>query len=242
MIAAAKTQVEPGVYRQMPDAEYRAIDALSNSDLVAWAKGEQDKGIDPRNALLGTSAHGIILEPDVALQKIVCLEPKQKRSSYEGPEGMWVHTHSEYATLMGCYQSAKAHPAFSQIIAHARANRDMCELVVVFPCPHTGILRKSKLDMHTAKWLYDIKTTNSDPDSFKYSIVKFAYQVQAATYLQAAEYAGLGVEGFRFACMSKRKDKGNPCWIEDISDVLVIAGRQENERLMNLYSRYGAKQ
>ncbi|MDB4261667.1 PD-(D/E)XK nuclease-like domain-containing protein [bacterium] len=232
--------MNPGLYKSMEDSEYRAIDALSNSDLMAWAKGEGAGKINPRAALLGTGLHAKILEPDVAAAKIVGLEPKQRRSSYEGGEGMWVYTNSEYATLMGCYASAKQHPEMSQIITYAGGHRDHCELVVVWACPHTGVLRKAKLDMHTDEWLYDIKSTRSDHDSFKYSIVNFAYNVQGATYLQAAKHAGLELNGFRFACISKRDDMGYPCWIEQLDEMLAIAGAKENERLMTLYARYGA--
>lgn len=238
MSTLRNSTVEPGTYRSMPDAEYRAIDALSNSDLMAWANGEGAKKIDERNARVGTAAHAMVLEPEVAATKIVGLAPKQKRASYDGPDDMLVLSHSEYQTVEGCYESGLKHPQFSQIIKHAHANRDMCELAVVFTCPHTGILRKAKLDMHTDEWLYDIKTTQSDPDKFAASIANFAYHVQAATYLQASRAAGLELKGFRFAPMCKRKDMGYPCWIQEIDNDLLRAGWKENERLMGLYARY----
>lgn len=239
MIAAAKTKATPGVFHAMPDAEYRALDALSNSDLMAWAKGEAMGKIDERNARIGTAVHAKILEPEVAKAKIVGLAPKQKRASYEGPDDVWVFSYSEHQTVEGCYESALSHPDYSQIIKHAHANRNMCELAVVWECPHTGILRKALLDLHTDAWLYDIKTTQSDMDDFEKSIIKFFYHIQAATYLQASRAAGLELKGFRFAPICKRKDMGFPCWIQEIDESLLRAGWKDNELLMNLYARYG---
>ena len=245
MIAAAKTQVEPGVYRQMPDAEYRAIDALSNSDLVAWAKGEQDKGIDPRNAIFGTAFHGIVLEPEVAKQKLVCLEPKQKRASYDGPDDMWVLTNSEYAKLMGCYHTVSGnkaagiepHPQLGPLMKLARSSRGNCEVVVVWIDERSGIKCKAKIDQITDNAVYDWKTTNSEPDSFSYSIGAFMYFVQAAHYLIGAKMCGVEVENFRFACVSKRKDKGHVGWIQEVSPDLMSAGIKTREILLGLYAK-----
>jgi len=239
MIATAKTQVEPGIYRSMPDHEYRAIDALSNSDLTAWAKGEQDKGIDPRNAVFGTASHGIVLEPEVARQKLVCLEPKQKRSSYEGPEDMWVLTNSDYQKLMGCFESMKAHPQGGKLLDYARDNRDRCEVALVWICPTTGLKMKAKVDLLSDEWLYDLKTTQSDPDSFGYAIAAYLYLVQAAHYLIGAKECGLDVKGFRFACQCKRKDKGYPFWIHEVTPELLSAGIKMREVLVSLYARFG---
>ena len=237
MIAAAKTKVEPGIYRSMPDHEYRAIDALSNSDLMAWAKGG-DSGIDPRNAIFGTAFHAIVLEPEVARAKLVCLEPKQKRSSYDGPEDNLVLTNSDYKKLMGCYQSVQEHDKLSKLMELARADRDKCEVVAVWQ-DETGLMCKAKIDQHTDSHLYDWKTTNSDPDSFGRSIGAFMYHVQAAHYMIGAKHCGIEVESFRFACASKRADKGHVCWLQEIDPDLMLAGIRTRSLFLNLYARYG---
>ena len=238
MIAAAKTKVEPGIYRSMPDHEYRAIDALSNSDLVEWARGEGARKIDPRAATFGSAFHMIVLEPEIAASKIVGLEPKQKRSSYEGPDDALVLTNSDYAKLMGCYQSVKTHPQLGELMKLARADRDRCELAVVWRDEQTGLLLKAKLDQHTDNWLWDWKTTNSCPDSFARSVGAFGYAMQAAGYLDGAKQSGIDVKGFRFACCSKRADKGHVCWVHELDEPWLVAGIQERRRLLTLYKRY----
>lgn len=239
MSTLGKTQVEPGVYREMPDAEYRAIDALSNSDLMAWAKGEGARAIDPRNAVFGTAFHAIVLEPEVAAVKLVGLEPKQKRSSYDGPEDAWVLTNSDYKKLMGCYQSVQEHEQLGKLMEMARADRSRCELSVVWVDELTGIKCKARIDQVTDNYVWDWKTTNSDPDGFGYSIGAFMYFVQAAHYLMGAKACGLGPDKFRFACASKRADKGHVCWVQDVETSLMCAGLKTREILMNLYAQHG---
>ena len=223
----------------MPDSEYRAIDALSNSDLMAWAKGEGARQIDPRNAVFGTAAHGIAFEPDVAAAKLVGLEPRQKRSSYDGPDDMWVLTRSDYDKLMGCYNSMKDHPRGGKLLEYARANRDRCEVVLVWIDPATGIKMKAKIDCETDDWVYDLKTSQSDPDSFEYAIAAYLYSVQAAHYLVGAKECGLTASGFRFAVQCKRKDKGYPFWIQDVSPEMISSGLKVREILLGLYVKYG---
>ena len=237
MIAAAKTQVEPGIYRSMPDAEYRAIDALSNSDLVAWAKGEQDKEPDAKALILGTAFHAKVLEPDVAERKIVILKERQTRKSYDGPDGMWVLNNSQGKTLDACYESATKHPQLSKLVGLAQADRSRCEVVVVWIDERSGIKCKAKIDQITDNAVYDWKTTNSEPDSFSYSIGAFMYFVQAAHYLIGAKMCGVEVENFRFACVSKRKDKGHVGWIQEVSPDLMSAGIKTREILLGLYAK-----
>jgi len=237
-----KANREPGVYRQMKDPDYRAIDALSNSDLMAWAKGEGVNTIDPRNAVFGTAFHAIVLEPDVASAKLVGLEPKQKRKDYDGPEDALVLTNSDYKKLMGCYDSVKEHPQLGKLMEMARADRDRCELVVVWIDELTGIKCKAKIDQVTDNYVWDWKTTNSDPDGFGYSIGAFMYHVQAAHYLIGAKACSLGPEKFRFACASKRADKGHVCWVQDVDTSLMCAGFKTREILMSLYAQHGKEQ
>lgn len=242
MIAAAKTKVEPGIYRSMPDHEYRAIDALSNSDLMAWAKGDDADSIDQQVADLGSAFHAIIGEPEVAAQKIVRLEPKQRWKDHQ-QEGMWVITYSKYETLHGCYKSFMDHPECGKVAEYARENRDKCEVVIVWVDERTGLLCKMKLDLHTDDWLYDHKTTQKGPDDFIRAVASYGYDCQAAHYLAGAMSAGLRPKGMRFTCASKRKDWGYPCWITEISDEKniewLIAGQKQRERLMGLYAKFG---
>ena len=237
MIAAAKTKVEPGIYRSMPDHEYRAIDALSNSDLMAWAKGG-DSDIDPKHADFGSSFHAIIGEPDVAASKIVALEPRQKRKDY-AESGKWVMTASDYRKLQGCYQSFKDHPACGKLMEAARDNRENCELSLVWRDEATGVLCKARLDYVSDNAVYDIKTSSADPDTFAKSIAAYGYACQAAHYLAGAAACGLPARAFRFAVACKRPDKGHPCWIHELDEVTALMGQVERGRLVSLYQRFG---
>lgn len=236
MIATAATiKIEPGIYRNVPDAEYRQMDALSNSDLVAWVK---PRDIDPKTAEFGSAFHAAVLEPEVAREKIVALEPRQKRSDYGVTDDKWVMTNSDYRKLVGMVDAVKQHPTLGKLLEMARAQREQCEVVAVWRDPEFDVLCKAKLDFHTDDWLYDWKTTGSDPDSFAQSVGAFAYHLQAAHYLAGARACGLEVKGFRFACACKRPDKGHVCWLYELEESWMVAGLQERRRLMTLYTRY----
>lgn len=232
--------MKPGIYPNMPDAEYRAIKALSNSDLVKWAEGG-DSSIDPKVAALGSAFHAAILEPDVAREKIIPLEPKQQWKSHPlaGSDEAWVLTRSNYDMLVRMVESVKQHPELSQLREMAIANRDRCEVVLVWDDPDTGILCKAKVDQYTDRAIYDWKSTNSDPDSFGDSIGKYMYHMQAAHYLAGAAACGLPSEVFRFVCASKRADKGHVCWLQDISTPMLTAGQRTFNMLKTLYAQYG---
>lgn len=233
MIAA--NNVTPGIYRGMPDTEYRAIPAVSKSDLDAWAIGRE---IDPHVAEFGTAFHTAILEPDLIDATINALPPGGKRA--DAPQdGRIVLTNSDYKKLLGMVASVKEHPELSQLREMAHADRSRCELVLVWIDEETGLLCKAKADQVTDLWLYDWKTTGSDMDGFSKSVGAFFYHVQAAHYLSGAKACGLEVQGFRFACVCKRADKGHPCWLYEMDESWLLAGMRTLRVMLNLYARYG---
>lgn len=232
-------KIAPGIYREMPDAEYREIDALSNSGLIAWAKGDGGDTIKRSNADFGTAFHAVVLEPDVAASRIVRLQPKQQRKSYVGPDDALVFTNSEYIKLMGCYESFKDHPQCGRILEAARADRPNCEVVLVWEDESTGLLCKARVDFVTDNAVYDIKTSSSDPDSFPKSIAAFGYACQGAHYLSGAAACGLPARVFRFAVSCKRGDKGHVSWVHELGETEALHGQVERARLLNLYSRFG---
>lgn len=235
----------PGIYTDMADEDYRAIKAVSKSDLDRWALG--DSTINERAALIGTAFDAALLEPELASHKIVVCEHRRNSNAWKEVEeasgGAWVLARHEYNTIVGMRQSVMEHPDVSRWAQLARDSRDDCQFVALAECPDTGLLLKMKGDFKTPRWLYDLKTTSSGPDSFSMSASKFGYGVQAYLYLHIMELLGIDYEGrFRWVCCCKRKDWGYPCWIQDVTEEQLASGQRTARMLLNLYARYGAKQ
>lgn len=216
----------------MPEDEYRALPAISNSDLLKWVSAST---IEPKVADFGSAFHAIINDPASAKAKIVALAPREK---YVPHEGKYVMVASDYVKLKGMYQAIAEHPVWSKLMHASREKPDNCEAALVWVHEPTGITLKARIDFFTDDWLYDFKSTGSDPDGFGECIAAFGYAQQAAMYLAGAQACGLTARGFRFACSSKRPDKGHVCWIEEVSETDLRHGRKSMETLLTLYKRY----
>lgn len=236
--------MKPGIYNNMPDEDYRAIDAVSKSRLFEWATG--DSRINERAALMGTAFDAMLLEGDLAKDKIrVCEHRRNTKawSSYmEENQGKWVLAGHEYKVLAGMMDSVRHHPEVSRWAELARDTPDGCQFVAIAECPTTGLLLKMRGDFRTENWLYDLKTTSSDPDGFGGSVGKFGYDVQAWMYLYIMRLLGFDYEGrFCFVCCSKRGDWEYPCWMRDINKTELDTGERIGRILLNAYHRHGDK-
>lgn len=231
----------PGIYPNMKDSDYRAIDAVSNSDLTAWANG---RTIDPKVANWGSAMHAAILEPEVARQKVVGLEPGEKRASHPlaDSEDAWVLTNSEYRALVGTIDSIKQHPLLAKLRDMAVADRSRCEVVLIARDDETGLLLKGKVDQYTDKSLVDWKSTSSDPEGFEYGVGKYLYNMQAAFYMELAQLCGMEREQYLLACACKRPDKQHVCWLHKVDGPMLTAGYATRRILLNLYARHGQEQ
>lgn len=238
MIAKSATIPAPGIYHDMDDDVYRAIPAVSKSDLDKWALGRE---IDPRTALIGTAFHAAILEPEIAKGKIAVCEARRNSNAWkefvEANPDKWVLTKKEYSTIVGMVGSVKEHPEVGKLREMGRANQKMTELVSIWQDEETGVMCKAKIDFASDNRIYDWKSTGSDREGFAKSIGAFGYHVQAAHYMEAwaAHHDALP---FGFICCGKRADWQHPCWWFEIEEAWVLAGRQTRKQLLSLFARY----
>lgn len=225
--------METGIFHNLTEEQYAAIPAVSRSDLFRWALGEKDA--DDRKLFMGTLFHRMMLEPDRVASVAVC---ESRRNSKD-----WIAfvaenidkdvvTTGEFDMLRAMKLSVEQNPDVSPLRDYARSNPDRCELVVVAPV--FGVMMKARLDLVTTKAIIDWKTTGCiEPSEFGASVEAFDYDVQAwlytAMYLQAT---GEHLQ-FAFACVSKRKDQGCPCWIHHV-DRNEFGGRMA-KRLIDMW-------
>ncbi|MEM6260735.1 MAG: PD-(D/E)XK nuclease-like domain-containing protein [Planctomycetota bacterium] len=233
--------LSPGVYPNMPDAEYRRVQAVSKSDLDKWAGGSD---IDPRVALLGTVFHACILEPGVASERIVRADIDRRSKAKwdelcEANAGKWVLTKGEYADVSAWVDACMRDAVLSATRDHAHANPDRTELVVVWRDSETGLVCKAKIDQNATSVLVDWKTTScSGPDDFALSAAKFGYGMQAVHYQRGFKAATGEEKAMAFACIGKRKDHGNPTWVYRPTAAEIASGERQLRQLIHLFCRY----
>ena len=234
--------LDPGIYRDMPDADYRRVCAISKSDLDKWADPTRD--INPRNALMGTVFHAAILEPDIAREKVLVFSETRRGTKAwdacvdENPD-KWIITPGEFDTIKGTVEAVKGHPEASRVRQHAIDNPTGTELVLVWRDESSGVLCKCKVDDVTPKAMIDWKTTGMyDSEKSSEAIATYGYDAQEAHY-SAGHLACFGeVKPFAFIFASKRKDKGHPVWVHRATEAEMLSGQRTMKQLLALFARY----
>lgn len=239
----AKTQMKPGIYHDMPDADYRAIDAVSKSDLDQWISGEER--VQTREMELGTVFHLAMLEPAKAKQLIrvgpeVDLRKPADKAIWAEAVAANVGYHTlrpkELASLVEMSKSTRANPD----VAKVRDAEGRCEVVAVWHDGESDLLCKAKIDKVCKRALVDFKTTGGDRDFFEKAIPRFGYLTQAAYYVDGYAKAMGGDEpdlrAFLLVPVSKKPP--HPCWVRRVTDWELEIGRKHARDLLRLYKRH----
>ena len=237
-------QIEPGVYPDLSDAEYRRLEAVSRSDLLAWAY-PSDKKIDAMAARVGTAFHSIMLEPHKVKAQYVT-GPDVDRRTKEGREAFaWAEEqadaddktlipHREFGLLKEMAATVANHPKIGPLRRSIREGKSRAELTVVWESQ--GVLLKARLDQVTDKAIIDWKSTGcTEPEQFAESCIRYRYHVQAAMY-QDAWHAATG-EMLPFAFVAVAKRPPITCWAHRIDQRDIDHGRELYTTLVGLYAR-----
>lgn len=239
------TDAAPGIYEGMTDEAYRALNAVSKSDLDAWVRGSRPPE-DDRTLFIGSVFHLAVLEPAKARARIKVGPDVDLRTS-EG-KAAWLDfcadqtqldalplRPSEYDTLKKMVAMMKQHPDVSRL----RAAPGKCEVAIVWKDTTTGVMCKAKIDKVLRNGLIDFKTTGYVDDSdFNKSIIAFNYDAQAAFYQDG--WQALTGECLPFALVPCSKREPNVCWVRRLTPDEVMVGRRWYETVLKLYGRHGA--
>lgn len=115
-------------------------------------------------------------------------------------------TKAEFDNILKMRENVLAHPYGKDIV-----NKDTAEKAAFVTCPTTGLELKCKYDClpNKGNMIYDLKTCqDASPDSFKWDIKKFKYDIQDAHYSYIAELLGLDMPHFVFICVEKSEPFG----------------------------------
>lgn len=192
----------PSIIPNMPDAEYRAVDAISSTDLkTMWrycpaiVKAQKDGLIDlseKQELVTGIAAHVGALQPEM-FDKLYAvyqgeeldLRTKRDKELWEAFKtanaGRICLRPTDGAIVRGIRKSIWAHP---QAAGMLRCATDV-ELSVFWIDRHTGLRCKARADIlcRSIGVMPDVKTTRSvDPERFQHIAFDLGYPIQLAHY------------------------------------------------------------
>ncbi len=244
--------MKPGIYHNLPFAEYLAIDALSNT-AMGWLeqspavfKYRQSHPKAETGALrLGSAAHAATLEPDEFRERFV-LEPdpaevapdaknpratkayKAARAKLDS-EGVSILKADEMNGAEAIADAFRLHPRICTLLDKKLGT----ETTIVWT--RDGVLCKGRFDFYGDGWIADLKTTRDIGGFSPWEITKWRIYRQMAWYRSGARECGLNPN----ACYLAAVDSAPPheTALFALDSAAMDAGDLECTRLVALYQR-----
>jgi hypothetical protein len=223
--------MQPGIHDISIEA-YHASDGLSRSALMLFKKSPQhyyneylSENKVTRSAtpalLFGDALHTYVLEHDKFFDRYAFDE------SYPGKKMI---KEDDYFDIVNIAQSLDNDPTAKHLISKAQY-----EKAIYWQDDDTGILCKCRPDILHGNMICDLKTTNDASEkSFKYSIWKYGYHIQAAMTLDGIyKILGKKIEDFIFIAVEKKAPFVIAVYILDTQS--IEKGRDEYKELLVKY-------
>lgn len=240
---------EPGVYGDIPDAEYHAdpvsAGSLSHSgarDLLppscpakfAYARGH---GRKPKKEWdIGHAAHKLVLGVGAELVPVAATDWRTKAAKEQRDtaraEGKTPVLVEQYEQVQRMADAVRAHPLAGELFDtdHYAA----VEQSIFWQDQEFGVWRRARIDSWCGARLVDYKTTTSAaPEHVAKSIHSYGYHMQAAWYLDAVDAVDEPAEMFLLVFQET-----TPPYLVTVvqpDDTAVHIGRQLNRRALEIY-------
>lgn len=232
---------EPGIYSDLPDDEYRRIEAVSHSDLRAWVSGEDSK--ESRRLFLRQAFHAALLQTEYARNAFTTMPEDVDLRTTDGKEALrlWEERTGKRAlqpkernSIKNMVVSLRQDPEAKKILEAPGES----ELAVIADLGGlNGTLSKGLIDKKCRKCLVDLKGTGYwDEAEFINQFYKYGYDSQGAHYVDlVAAHTGEHLPLF-FVCCSERSLQ---VWIQRLSPEQYVTGRRWYKDMLRLYSLHG---
>jgi hypothetical protein len=238
----------PGLYPDVPFADYLAWEAASNSRLKLLRdktplhlKWDLDHPAEPTEAMLiGSATHTAVLEPDLFDERYIrgvegdgrTKAVKEARARLEAEAGdRQVLPPKDWDLALRLRDAIWAHPVAKHLMI-GDSERSM-----LWKDPETGVLCKGRLDKICANVpaILDLKTSrDASPHAFsRQGLYGLRYYLQAALYLTGAQEVGLPHD--TFAIVAIEKDPPYAIAVYDVEPELLLKGAEEARGLLRRY-------
>jgi hypothetical protein len=239
-------------------AEYLKADGISQSRLKGMARSpahfrhtEDEDSPSTRDRILGHIFHTAVLEPHL-LEKAYYLRPETYKIRGVGKDETkkwhngslyckeWMEAHKdreillekEHVAIIGMRKSVMEHPGARDALAQG-----VSEQCLFVQDPDTGIGLKCRCDRLSGNTIPDLKSTDdASEEGFARSCAKWGYDVQAAFYLDIANWLGLNKEFFIFIAVEKEPPYAVGVYTVELDDETCVIGRGKYRRWLSLLS------
>lgn len=238
--------IEPPCFiENMPNEVYHSHpEGISASGLKLMLRSpahyRYQQASEPSRAMqVGTAIHTALLEPERFASEYVLLRDVKDRKSSEYKQAVKVHgtervlVSSEADNVAGMQETVLANPAMSERL-QAEGWR---ELSLFVRDPETGVLIRVRYDLLSVSGIaVDVKKCqDARPDEFSRSIFNYGYDLQAALYSDAFEWAtGKPLPAFEFAAIEEKMPHGHKLYLPD--ETLLQEGRAKYREALNLFA------
>jgi len=235
------------IYRDMPEAEYRAIPAVNASSLkaglISMAHMRMAMAGDSSSSAakeLGSLAHLAILEPkrfdavtvapDFGDQRTKA--GKEAKSSWLAglDAGARIAQADDYAAARHMAEACYGHEDLALALRHPDGQN---EVVITWTDRRTGLACKARLDrLILGRLILDVKTARSaTPFGFARAVAAYGYHLQAAWYSRAVEELTLEeTPPFVFAVVESSAPYSAAGYVVDPAD--IDAADAQNDRIL----------
>lgn len=232
------------IHYDLPSGDYHAHPAISKSglDKIARSPAHYKSWLtelrEETTALrIGTAVHCAVLEPkrfalDYVAAPKVDRRTKDGKAQWEAFEtanaGKILLSGDEYATVANMAESARLHPAASELLSEGRAEASVfAEL--------EGVQAKCRPDWLRGDGIVlDLKTTeDARSGAFARSVANYRYHVQHAFYADLLIERGIDVKAFVFVAVEKAPPYG--VIVYELDREAVDLGRDLYRRDLALY-------
>jgi exodeoxyribonuclease VIII len=243
-----------GLFTDIPQEEYRKIDALANSDALmieknpsdyVWSKNAPTNFAKVQTKDIGTALHALLLEPETYDDLVIVSSNKGRKTKgfeqevIDNPNNI-VLTQEEAEQVRIMAGSVMAHPRAAQLLQQ----QGFAECSVIAQDPESGVNLKCRPDKDCVKSIgtcIDLKTTGdlskwrADKEWLN-PMYEFNYGHQAAFYLHTLSlHYGFEVINFAFIAVSSSVALGRyPVGVFEVSKDELIAWGFWSQMLANI--------
>lgn len=257
-----RVEKKPGVYPNVPFAEYVRWSALNYSTLKHFMKSAKhgryfelhDRDDDTASQRIGDAADAAIFTPDV-FESVYVVRPafngRPRTNEYKDACRAWeddnrdkvIVSQAEYDRAVRIRDAVRSNDLANQLLLWDGVKR-RTQLSIVWRDRDTGLLCKSRIDTLAivpdgplkGACEVDLKSTlDPTPDGFPRQVAKFQYQLQAGMYIEGLEE--LAPQSRRALIVAVENDEPYDVVVHEFSAGAIESGRTRFRRLIRLYKQ-----
>lgn len=200
--------MKPGIYPDLPETDYHALDYVSSSGLARIDRSPAHYRVPIQSSpsmVLGSLVHCLVLEPDLFDERYA-VAPDCDRRTKAGKETWQAFMDASDGLTLIKPQEHEQAQAMAKAVADHQDAMDILmrshEHEVSLIWDEDGARCKARCDIVTATGACDLKTTrDASPGGFSRAIASYLYHQQAAHYLRGLAALKRPADSWQWICV-----------------------------------------